>query len=70
MNVNGNGAFSCFIFGAGYDILSVIVCTKTAAYTFLQEETDMRDGFIRTAAATPKIKVADPFITERPSAGS
>lgn len=30
------------------------------AYTFRQEEMNMRDGFIRAAAATPKIKVADP----------
>ena len=29
MNVNGNGFFSCFIFDAGYDILSAIVCTET-----------------------------------------
>ena len=34
---------------------------KSDMCTFRQEETDMRDGFIRTAAATPKIKVADPF---------
>ena len=27
MNVNGNGFFSCFIFDAGYDILSAIVST-------------------------------------------
>ena len=33
---------------------------KSDMCTFRQEETDMRDGFIRTAAATPKIKVADP----------